>query len=84
MTRTNANLVLLGVAGVVLAVITAFAPFVYAYPLVTPLNPVFAIATFAGELLWVAAMLAAYARDPAGRMWALILAARVVAAIGVI
>jgi signal transduction histidine kinase len=84
MSRTDANLVLLGIAGGTLATITAFAPFVYAYPLAIPLNPVFAVATFAGELLWVAAMLAAYARDPAGRMWALILVARGVAAVGVI
>jgi signal transduction histidine kinase len=83
MSRTGAILVLLAIGGGVLAATTAFAPFIYAYPLLTPLNPVFAIATFAGELLWVAAMLAAYARDPAGRMWSLILAARVVAAIGV-
>jgi signal transduction histidine kinase len=84
MTRTSANLILLGLAGGVLAVVTAFAPFIYAYPLATPLNPVFAVATLIGELLWVAAMLASYARDPGGRMWALILAARLVAAIGVI
>ena len=84
MTRTSANLILLGLAGAVLAVVTAFAPFIYAYPLATPLNPVFAVATLIGELLWVAAMLASYARDPGGRMWALILAARLVAAIGVI
>jgi signal transduction histidine kinase len=84
MSRTSANLVLIGIAGSVLALITAFAPFIYPYPLAMPLNPVFAVATLFGELLWVAAMLAAYARDPAGRMWALILAARVVAAVGVI
>jgi hypothetical protein len=64
--------------------VTAFAPFAYAYPLRVPLNPVFAVATFVGELLWVAATLASYARDPAGRMWILLLASRVVAAIGVI
>ena len=84
MSRTSANLVLLGIAGAVLAAITAFAPFIYAYQLAAPLNPIVAVATLLGELLWVAAMLAAYARDPAGRMWALILAARVVAAVGVI
>jgi len=84
MSRTGANLILLGIAGAILAAITAFAPFIYAYPLATPLNPVFAVATLIGEVLWVAAMLAAYGRDPAGRMWALILAARIVAAVGVI
>ena len=84
MSRKSADIILLGIAGGVLAAVTAFAPFIYAYPLAAPLNPVFAVATLIGELLWVAAMLAAYARDPAGRMWVLILAARVVAAIGVI
>ena len=84
MSRKSADLILLGIAGGILAAVTAFAPFIYAYPLAAPLNPVFAVATLIGELLWVAAMLAAYARDPAGRMWVLILAARVVAAIGVI
>ena len=84
MSRKSADLILLGIAGGVLAAVTAFAPFIYAYPLAAPLNPVFAVATLIGELLWVAAMLAAYARDAAGRMWVLILAARVVAAVGVI
>ena len=58
MSRTGANLILLGIAGAILAAITAFAPFSYAYPLAVPLNPVFAVATLIGELLWVAAMLA--------------------------
>jgi len=84
MSRKSADIILLGIAGGVLAAVTAFAPFIYAYPLAAPLNPVFAVATLIGELLWVAAMLAAYARDAAGRMWVLILAARVVAAVGVI
>ena len=84
MSRKSADLILLGIAGGILAAVTAFAPFIYAYPLAAPLNPVFAVATLIGELLWVAAMLAAYARDAAGRMWVLILAARVVAAVGVI
>ena len=47
--------------------------FVYAYPLQAPLNPLFATAIFAGELLWVAAMLASYWRAPAAAMWKLIL-----------
>jgi signal transduction histidine kinase len=76
--------VLIGAAGAALAAVTAFAPFAYAYPLRVPLNPVFAVATFVGELLWVAATLASYLRDPAGRMWKLLIASRVVAAVGVI
>jgi signal transduction histidine kinase len=78
------DIVLIGIAGATLAVVTAFAPFAYAYPLRVPLNPVFAVATFIGEILWVAATLASYARDPGGRMWKLLLASRVIAAIGVI
>ena len=67
-----------------LAAVTAFAPFAYPFPLSTPLNPVFAAAVFIGELLWTAATVATYVRDPAGRMWKLILASRVIAALGVI
>ena len=78
------NLLLLASIGVVLAAVGEFAPFVYAYPLRTPLNPAFAIAAFVGDLLWVAAMLATYWRDPGGRMWKLLLLSRVVAALGVL
>jgi signal transduction histidine kinase len=84
MSRRPADLLLLGIAGTALAGFSAFAPYAYAFPLRTPLNPVFAAATFLGELLWVAAMLASFARDPGGRMWKLILLSRALAAIGVI
>jgi len=84
MSPRRADFVLLAAAGAVLGGLTAFAPFVYSYPLRAPLNPVFASATFVGELLWVAAMLASFARDPAGPMWKLIAASRVVAALGVV
>lgn len=80
----RAGRVLLAAVGIALAAITAFAPFVYAFPLQTPPNPAFAVAVFAGELLWTAATVAMFARDPAGRMWKLLLAARVVAAVGVV
>jgi signal transduction histidine kinase len=82
--RGGGDLALLASAGVGLAAIAAFAPFVYAFPLRTPLNPVFAAATFTGDLLWVAAMLATYWRDPGGRMWKLLLLSRIVAAFGVV
>jgi signal transduction histidine kinase len=78
------DLLILASIGVVLAAVGEFAPFVYAYPLLTPLNPAFAIAAFVGDLLWVSAMLATYWRDPAGRMWKLLLLYRVVAAVGVL
>jgi signal transduction histidine kinase len=83
-TARRTDIVLLGLTGVGLACLTAFAPFAYAFPLATPLNPVFAIAIFVGELLWVAAMLASFSRDPAGRMWKLIGLSRALAALGVI
>ena len=78
------DLALLTGLGVALAAVTAYAPFVYGYPLREPINPLFATAIFAGELLWVAAMLASYRRAPAAPMWKLIFASRVVAALGVI
>ncbi|HET6746412.1 MAG TPA: histidine kinase, partial [Candidatus Limnocylindria bacterium] len=84
MNPRRGDLLLLAAIGVTLAAIAAFAPFIYAYQLRTPLNPLFATAAFGGELLWVAAMLATYWRSPGGRMWKLILLSRVVAVIAVI
>lgn len=78
------DLLLLAAVGVLLAAIAEFAPFIYPYPLQTALNPAFAVAAFVGDLLWVAAMLATFWRDPGGRMWKLLLLSRVVAAFGVI
>ncbi|HKO33324.1 MAG TPA: sensor histidine kinase [Candidatus Limnocylindria bacterium] len=78
------DLALLTALGIALAAITAYAPFIYAYPLREPLSPLFATAIFAGELLWVAAMLASYHRAPAAPMWKLILTSRAVAALGVL
>jgi signal transduction histidine kinase len=78
------DLTLLAATGIALAAVTAYAPFVYPYRLQAPLNPLFATAIFAGELLWVAAMLASYWRAPALPMWKLILLSRAVAALGVI
>ena len=80
----DGDLALLAVAGIGLAALTAYAPFIYGHPLQTPLNPFFATAIFGGELLWVAAMLASYRRAPTAPMWKLILASRAVAAIGVL
>ena len=84
MRRRSGDLALLAALGVLLAAIAQYGPFLYSSPLRTPLNPLFAAAAFLGDLLWVAAMLASYWRDPAGRMWKLLLAARVVAALGAI
>lgn len=84
MKARRGDLLFLAAVGMALAAAAAYAPFIYAYQLRTPLNPVFATAAFAGELLWVAAMLATYWRSPAGGMWKLILLSRVVAVIAVI
>jgi signal transduction histidine kinase len=78
------DVALLAATGIALAAVTAYAPFVYAYRLEAPLNALFATAIFAGELVWVAAMLASYWRAPALPMWKLILLSRAVAAVGVV
>ena len=75
---------LLAGAGIGLAAVAEVAPFLYPYPLRSPLNPVFAAAAVVGDLLWVAAMLATFWRRPSGGMWKLILVSRVMAAIGVL
>lgn len=75
---------LLAAAGVGLAAMTEFAPFLYGYPLTTPLNPVYAGAAFVGDLLWVAAMMATFWRYPRGALWKVILLYRAVVAIGVL
>jgi signal transduction histidine kinase len=82
--RRPGDLGLLAALGALLAAIAQYGPFLYSSPLRTPLNPVFATAAFVGDLLWVAATLAAYWRDPAGRMWKLLLGSRVVSAFGAI
>ena len=84
MGRRTGDLALLAALGVVLAAVAQYGPFFYTSPLRTPLNPVFATAAFIGDLLWVAAALASYWRDPAGRMWKLLLGSRLVAALGAI
>lgn len=78
------DLILLASVGVALSAVAEFGPFAYPFELRTPLNPIFATAAFVGDLLWVAAMLASWWRNPAGRMWKLLLVARVVAAYGAI
>jgi signal transduction histidine kinase len=75
---------LLAAAGVGLGAVTEFAPFLYPYPLTSPLNPVYAGGAFVGDLLWAAAMMAAFWRDPRGALWKVVLFYRVVVAIGVL
>ena len=84
MTSRAERAVTLGVAGVALAALQEFGPFLYPYAL----GPTWSILNqgwfFVIDLLWVAAMLVTYWRDPGGRMWKLFLALRIVGAIGVI
>ena len=76
--------VALGAVGVGLAAIQQFAPLVWPYDL----GPSWSIATaawyFVVDLVWVAAMLATYLRDPDGPMWKLFLAYRIVTTLGVL
>jgi signal transduction histidine kinase len=74
----------LGLVGVALAALQDFGPFIYPYGL----GPTWSAPTqawfFAVDLLWVAAMVVTYHRDPEGRMWQLFLVLRLVGAIGVV
>jgi signal transduction histidine kinase len=84
MSRATERLVLLAAIGIGLAAIHAFGPFLWPYKPTESLS--FATQTwfFVVELLWVAAMLITYRRDPAGPMWKLFLLYEAVGAIGVI
>jgi signal transduction histidine kinase len=74
----------LSVVGVALAALQDFGPFIYPFGLGPTWSPVSQAWFFAIDLLWVAAMVVTYLRDPAGRMWKLFLVLRLVGAIGVI
>jgi len=74
----------LAAVGVGLAVFQQFGPLLWPYGL----GPSWSVATaalyFAVDLVWVAAMVATYLRDPDGRMWKLFLLYRVVTTLGVL
>jgi signal transduction histidine kinase len=74
----------LGLVGVALAALQDFGPFIYPYGLGPTWSPVTQAWFFAIDLLWVAAMVVTYLRDPGGRMWKLFLVLRLVGVIGVI
>jgi signal transduction histidine kinase len=78
------RLAVLAAFGVGLAAFQHFAPLLWPYGL----GPSWSLANqawfFLIDLLWVAAMLVTYRRDPDGPMWKLFLAYLVVAAVGVI
>ena len=74
----------LGVLGVGLAALQEFGPFVYPYGLGPTWSPLSQAWFFAIDLLWVAAMVVTYLRDPKGRLWKLFLVLRLVDAIAVV
>ena len=76
--------VLLAALGIGLAAIQQFGPLLWPYALGPSWSPAIATWYFVVDLVWVAAMVATYLRDPAGPMWKLFLAYRVVATAGVL
>jgi signal transduction histidine kinase len=82
--RTAERLALLGVVGIALAAVQQFGPFLWPYEPPQSLSVAYQAWYFVIELLWVAAMLVTYRRDPAGPMWKLFLLYQVVGAVGVL
>jgi signal transduction histidine kinase len=76
--------VVLAAAGVGLAAIQQFAPLLWPYGLGSSWSIATAAWYFLVDLVWVAAMVATYLRDPAGAMWKLFLAYRIVLTLGVL
>ena len=74
----------LGALGVLLAAFQYFGPFLYPYGLGPGWSPTAQGWFFAVQILWVAAMLVTYWRDPAGPMWRLFLALQLVGTMGVV
>jgi signal transduction histidine kinase len=78
------RLALLGGVGVALAAFQQFGPFLWPYEPPQSLSVASQAWFFTVEVLWVAAMLVTYRRNPTGPMWKLFLLYQVVGAIGVI
>src|SRR5918992_1565790 len=74
MTGTSRGLLVLGVGGAAIALIANFGPYLSPLPLDPTITPVGSLFALVGSLLWAAAMVAAYARDPRSPLWKLILA----------
>jgi signal transduction histidine kinase len=74
----------LAAAGIGLAAFRDFGPLFWPYGLATNVTPVNQAWFFLVDLLWVAAMLAAFWREQAGRLWQLLLAWQLVGAVSVI
>jgi signal transduction histidine kinase len=83
-TDRSERAVALAAVGVVLAAIQYLGPFLYPYGLGPGWSLVSQAWFFAVQLLWVAAMVVTYWRDPSGRMWTLFLALQLVGTLGVI
>jgi signal transduction histidine kinase len=74
----------LGAVGVCLALFQQFGPLLWPYALGASWSVATAAWYFLVDLLWVAAMVATYVRDPDGQMWKLFLLYRVVTTLGVL
>jgi signal transduction histidine kinase len=83
-TRSTERLILMGVIGLALAAVQQFGPFLWPYEPPQSLSIANQAWFFVVELLWVAAMLVTYRRDPTGPMWRLFLLYQVVGTVGVI
>jgi signal transduction histidine kinase len=75
---------LLGLAGLALAALQQFGPLLWPYGLGAWWSPATQAWMLAIDLLWVAAMVIAYQREPASPLWKLLLAYRVVATAAVL
>ena len=84
MTSRTERLVVLGVIGVALAAVQHLGPLAWPFGLGPSWSNVNQAWFLAVDLLWVAAMLVTYRRDPDGPMWKLFLAYRIVGALAVI
>jgi signal transduction histidine kinase len=84
MTRATERLVLLGAVGIALAAVQQFGPFLWPYQPPQSLSIAYQAWYFAIELLWVAAMLVTYRRDPSGPMWKLFLLYLMVGTLGIV
>ncbi len=84
MTSLAERTALLGAVGVALAALKNFGPFLWPYRLDPTWSPVVQSWFLLVDLLWVAAMLVTYRRDPSGPMWKLFLVYQAVATFGVI
>jgi signal transduction histidine kinase len=74
----------LAAVGVALAAFQQFGPLLWPYGLGPSWSVATAVLYLAVDLVWVAAMVATYLRDPGGPMWKLFLLYRVVTTLGVL